>query len=251
MTNMSADHPPETTPAASREALIARFAQRIENYKNEEWEQDDSYAVDIMEDMLAALQPSAPAVPPEFDLPIMDEFHRIMTNHGIASRTEHELTTDLLSFLVRVVKKEVAQRTPQPSAPAEGKGSLTFDTLQAINKLRCEAAFHSVEVWAPWEWSNAMAGECGEACNVTKKMNRIWPANQFKQSWNKPEDQLMADLEQKLADELADVVIYADLLATRIGRSLGECIRHKFNEKSDEIGSAVKLPSAPSRPEEP
>jgi hypothetical protein len=34
---------------------------------------------------------------------------------------------------------------------------------------------------------------------------------------------------------------YADLLATRIGRSLGDCVRQKFNAKSDEIGSPVKL----------
>lgn len=118
---------------------------------------------------------------------------------------------------------------------------LTFDELRAINKARCEAAFHEVDAWKPWEWSNAMAGECGEACNITKKMNRIWPANQFKQSWNKPEDQRMAELEARLADELADVVIYADLLATRIGRSLGDCVREKFNTKSDEIGSPIKL----------
>jgi NTP pyrophosphatase (non-canonical NTP hydrolase) len=118
---------------------------------------------------------------------------------------------------------------------------LTFEELTAINKQRCNNAFHSVEVWTQWEWSNAMAGECGEACNITKKMNRIWPANQFKQNWNKPEDQRMAELEAQLADELADVVIYADLLATRIGRSLGDCVRKKFNEKSDEIGSQVKL----------
>jgi len=136
---------------------------------------------------------------------------------------------------------------------------LTFDELRDTNKARCEAAFHQVEAWKPWEWSNAMAGEvgeacaegfalltalsarCGAACNITKKMNRIWPANQFKQNWNKPEDQRMAELEAKLADELADVVIYADLLATRIGRSLGDCVRDKFNAKSDEIGSLIKL----------
>ncbi len=126
--------------------------------------------------------------------------------------------------------------------------NLSFDELKAVNRLRCETAFHSVDAWAPWEWSNAMAGECGEACNITKKMNRIWPANQFKQNWNKPEDQRMAELEAHLADELADVVIYADLLATRIGRSLGECVREKFNAKSDEIGSPIKLTSPESAP---
>jgi NTP pyrophosphatase (non-canonical NTP hydrolase) len=120
--------------------------------------------------------------------------------------------------------------------------SLTFATLKATNTERCERAFHQVDQWLPWEWSNAMAGECGEACNITKKMARVWPANQFKQNWNKPEDQRLADLEERLAREIGDVVIYADLLATRIGRRLEDCIRDSFNSKSDEIGSPVKLP---------
>lgn len=119
---------------------------------------------------------------------------------------------------------------------------LSFNELRDTNRRRCEAAFHQVDAWKPWEWSNAMAGECGEACNITKKMNRIWPANQFKQNWNKPEEQRMALLADRLADEIADVVIYADLLATSLGLSLGDCVRRKFNEKSDEIGSSIKLP---------
>ncbi len=125
--------------------------------------------------------------------------------------------------------------------------ALTFDALRTANVKRCETAFHSVAAWAPWEWSNAMAGECGEACNLTKKMNRVWPANQFIQNWNKPEDQRMAELEARLAEEIADVVIYADLLAARIGRSLAECVVQKFNAKSDEIGSPVKLPDGAAR----
>lgn len=119
---------------------------------------------------------------------------------------------------------------------------LTFGELAEKNKVRCESMFHKIENWLPSQWSNAMAGECGEACNLTKKMDRIWPAGEYIKNWNKPEDQRrMADLEAKLAGEIADVVIYADLLAQRIGRSLGEIVRAKFNEKSDEIGSEIKL----------
>ena len=118
---------------------------------------------------------------------------------------------------------------------------MTFEEFQRVNKARCEAAAQSIDGWLPSQWSNAMAGEAGEACNITKKMDRIWPANQFKQSWNKPEDQRMSELEDRLALELGDVVIYADLLATRIGRSLGDCVRESFNRKSDEIGSSFKL----------
>jgi NTP pyrophosphatase (non-canonical NTP hydrolase) len=119
---------------------------------------------------------------------------------------------------------------------------LSFDQLRAANVERCETAFHSVDAWEPWSWSNAMAGECGEACNLTKKMQRIWPANQYILNWNKTEDQRLEELAERLAGEIADVVIYADLLAARIGKSLGECVRQKFNEKSEEIGSPIRLP---------
>lgn len=136
---------------------------------------------------------------------------------------------------------------------------LSFESLREANVRRCETAFHRIDQWKPWEWSNAMAGEVGEmcaeglslmtaltaragaACNLTKKMNRIWPANQFIQNWNKPEDQRIEELAEKVADELADVIIYADLFASAIGRDLGEIVRKKFNQKSDEIGSTVRL----------
>lgn len=118
---------------------------------------------------------------------------------------------------------------------------MTFDELRKANVTRCETAFHRIDEWRPSQWSNAMAGECGEACNLTKKMDRIWPACEFIKNWNKPEDQHIDELAKRLADEIADVVIYADLLAARIGRSLGDIVRDKFNEKSDEIGSDVVL----------
>lgn len=143
---------------------------------------------------------------------------------------------------------------------------LSFEELRETNKARCESAFHRVDEWKPWEWSNAMSGEVGEACvevlalatalsahggaasNLTKKMNRIWPANQFIQNWNKPEDQRLGELADRVAGELADVVIYADLLMTSLGRSLGAAIVQKFNEKSAEIGSPVKLTETPALP---
>lgn len=65
---------------------------------------------------------------------------------------------------------------------------MEFDEFRTTNTSRCQEMAQPIEAWKPWEWSNAMAGEVGEVCNLTKKMSRIWPANQFKQSWNKPED---------------------------------------------------------------
>lgn len=136
---------------------------------------------------------------------------------------------------------------------------MTFDELRAANLARLKQAWPAEDPWEPWDWTNAITGEVGEACaeglalltalsakagaaaNLTKKMNRVWPSGQFPHAWNKPEDQRIGELSTRLADELADVVIYADLLASKLGRSLEDCIRDKFNAKSKEIGSSVVL----------
>jgi NTP pyrophosphatase (non-canonical NTP hydrolase) len=44
-----------------------------------------------------------------------------------------------------------------------------------------------------------------------------------------------------IGKELADVVCYADLLAQRLGLSLGELVRDKFNEVSGRVNSNIRL----------
>ena len=44
-----------------------------------------------------------------------------------------------------------------------------------------------------------------------------------------------------IANEIADTVIYADLLAARLDLSLEISIRNKFNEVSSKIGSDIRL----------
>lgn len=105
--------------------------------------------------------------------------------------------------------------------------NLSFAQLREISVPRCEESFFPLmSKDGPW-WGNAMAGECGEACNEVKKIDR--------DGWT-PERQ------QKLAKELADVVIYADLLAARFGIDLGAAVAEKFNEVSLRVGSARTLP---------
>ena len=72
-----------------------------------------------------------------------------------------------------------------------------------------------------------MAGECGEACNVVKKLER---------------DGETPEMLVKLKHELADVVTYADLLAARYGINLGQAVAEKFNIVSQRRGSHLKLP---------
>lgn len=113
---------------------------------------------------------------------------------------------------------------------------MDFNELNMANSRRCGEAFHPIDEWSLTDWGCAMAGECGEACNYIKKLRRL-DGSAFSR-----EDERDAELlKDRIMDEVADMVIYADLLATRIGRSLGSCIVDKFNRTSDLVGSGIKL----------
>ena len=101
---------------------------------------------------------------------------------------------------------------------------MDFRELAEANWIRCEESFRPLGDWSPSDWSNAMAGECGEACNLTKKIRR-------------GEDIPI----ERIGQEIADTVIYADLLAQRLGLSLGDIVKQTFNEKSVEVGSDIRL----------
>jgi NTP pyrophosphatase (non-canonical NTP hydrolase) len=77
---------------------------------------------------------------------------------------------------------------------------------------------------------NELAGETGEACNVIKKLERA------RHGWRGS----LASYED-LADELADVVICADLVAWQAGVDLGAAVVRKFNATSKKQGHSVTL----------
>lgn len=104
---------------------------------------------------------------------------------------------------------------------------LTFERLRSVNVERCKEVFHPLTSWSLSDWAVAMAGECGEACNVVKKYRR------FQDGTNTAKDpQTVDEIRDALAAELADTVIYADLLAARAGIDLGDAVREKFNAVS-------------------
>lgn len=77
---------------------------------------------------------------------------------------------------------------------------------------------------------NELAGEVGEACNVVKKLARERLAIRGSR----------ATL-QDLADELADVIICADLVAMQAGIDLGRSVAQKFNATSEKNALGVFL----------
>lgn len=96
-------------------------------------------------------------------------------------------------------------------------------------------------IWCPDELpdlsfrGNELSGETGEACNVIKKLERE------RHGWRGSRD-----TKEHLAEELADVVICADLCALTAGIDLATAVVAKFNATSDKVGIPVKLRSIPT-----
>jgi NTP pyrophosphatase (non-canonical NTP hydrolase) len=84
---------------------------------------------------------------------------------------------------------------------------------------------------------NELAGEVGEACNVIKKIER--------ERLGLRGSRVTAE---QLAEELADVIICADLIAMDMGINLTEAVARKFNATSDKYGLLTKFSNVPIEP---
>lgn len=104
---------------------------------------------------------------------------------------------------------------------------LTFHALRVANVSRKVRWHGDADEWTGADWSNAMCGEAGEAANVVKKLRRH--ETHTGTAYNTPDT---AVLLLALAEELADVVLYADLLAHKYGIDLASAVAAKFNRVS-------------------
>lgn len=104
---------------------------------------------------------------------------------------------------------------------------LDFETLRQVNKERCVRWNGGKSVYAESlrDWALAMIGEAGEVCNVIKKIGRA-------ETGKVGNDLSSGALKEKLADEIADVIIYCDLLAARADINLSVAVAKKFNDVS-------------------
>jgi NTP pyrophosphatase (non-canonical NTP hydrolase) len=75
-----------------------------------------------------------------------------------------------------------------------------------------------------------LAGEVGEACNVLKKLERERRGIVGSR-----------DTVEHLAEELADVLICADLIAMDMGIDLAAAVSEKFNKTSKANGLVTRL----------
>jgi NTP pyrophosphatase (non-canonical NTP hydrolase) len=110
-------------------------------------------------------------------------------------------------------------------------------SFSVVNRQRCESPVgfnHALKSWTLSDWFTAVVGELGEAANIAKKLNRVRdgiPGNK-----ETPEA-----LRQKLGRELADAVVYLDLLAQSAEIDLPAAVEEVFNAKSDELGCPIRF----------
>jgi NTP pyrophosphatase (non-canonical NTP hydrolase) len=114
---------------------------------------------------------------------------------------------------------------------------LTFDQLSEANLARCRR-WHPgfpLDDWTGADWSNAAAGEMGEACNVVKKLRRSDVGHPG------ANDPGRAELITQLGEEIADTIIYLDLLAQHYGLDVADIVPAKFNAVSVREGFPERL----------
>lgn len=115
---------------------------------------------------------------------------------------------------------------------AEKSANDNFATLREANLARQKEWDPSDKITLSYR-GNELAGEVGEACNVLKKIERerLGIAGS-------------RDTVEHLAEELADVIICVDLLATAVGIDIDAAVRAKFNATSEKVGLRTRLVAA-------
>lgn len=114
--------------------------------------------------------------------------------------------------------------------------ALTFAEVAAVNASRRDR-WHNpdTDAWTGADWSNAMCGEAGEAANVVKKLRR------HETGTSPADDPTEAALLGMLGLEIADVILYAFLLADHYGIDVEEAVVRKFNVVSARQGFPERL----------
>jgi NTP pyrophosphatase (non-canonical NTP hydrolase) len=133
--------------------------------------------------------------------------------------------------------EQARQHRAPPSQQRNEPKPLTFAALRAANTARLpqfknargELAHSQPDGsdWSDSDWLMAVTGELGEFANLRKKVLRG--------------DLTMEQALPMLADELADVATYLDILAFRLGVDLGAAVVDKFNRVSERVGADVRL----------
>ena len=110
---------------------------------------------------------------------------------------------------------------------------LTFNTLREANIERLkEPKYDRCQAeWTTAHWMQALVGEVGELANKLKKIDRG--------DYDGCVPVVTQQNKLYIANELADIQCYLDILALKLKVDLGESTIDKFNVVSKRIGSRV------------
>ncbi len=112
---------------------------------------------------------------------------------------------------------------------------MRLNTLRAANDAR-QALWPGVEKADLPFRGLELAGEVGELCNLVKKLHR----HRAGIAGNRSADPLAEDrLLAEIFEELGDVLVSLDLLASDLGLDLGPAAVEKFNRVSEKNGIPV------------
>jgi NTP pyrophosphatase (non-canonical NTP hydrolase) len=135
--------------------------------------------------------------------------------------------------------------------------SIRFDDLRRANVERLPLFkdrqgntahdSHDGSDWRPSDWLTAIVGEVGELAGELKKARRGDYGSDAKEAMRYGIVEGVhpvhtpIEVREKIMREMADIVIYLDLLAHQFNIDLGEAVATKFNEVSNRIGVDVEL----------
>lgn len=116
---------------------------------------------------------------------------------------------------------------------------MDISELQKTNEHR-KLHWHARDTWSLAEWTNAMAGETGEACNISKKILRL--ENELPNKEAGLDKNNLEELKLNLANEVADSIIYGLLIMSKLGVDASTVIADVFDQKSIEYGFPERAP---------
>lgn len=117
-----------------------------------------------------------------------------------------------------------------------------IDHIIEVSVERCKK-WHGekgIDDWSVLEWAGATCGEAGELANVAKKILRIEHGMQSIGNAGLTKDDIRI-LDEKYAQECADIFLYLVLNAAKRKVKLARAIIQTFNKKSEEYGFPQRL----------
>lgn len=115
---------------------------------------------------------------------------------------------------------------------SESSQEISFDLLRKANYKRQQEWDSDNQITLSYR-GNELAGEVGEACNLIKKLERERIGIRGSRT-----------TKEALANELADIIICADLIAMHQNIDLANAVKEKFNATSKKYGLSTFFETA-------